>query len=86
MKDNAEVAQKELDGAMFHGKAISVSKFLSKAKRKTTSWKTNLYLKGFPESWDMAKVEEFIESKFSTFGKITSKRNIGNSKLDPNLF
>ena len=64
---------KELDGLVLNEKAISVSKFLPKAKRKTTSWKTNLYVKGFPEAWDLAKVEAFIDSKFGTFGKITSK-------------
>lgn len=71
--DNAAVAQKELDGTMFNGKAIDVSKFLPKARRKTNKWKTNLYVKNFPEEWDMEKVDSFIDSKFSTFGKITSK-------------
>ena len=63
---------KSLDGKIFHGKPIVVQKFLPKAKRRKTGWKTNLYLKGFPSSWDEDKVREFINEKFNEYGTITS--------------
>lgn len=62
----------DLDGTEFGGQAISVQKFLPKAKRGTTSWRTNLYVKGFPSSWEKEQVEKFIKEKFEEFGKITS--------------
>jgi len=62
----------ELDGKSLHGQELVVQKFVPRNKRKTT-WKTNLYIKGFPESMKTQDVEQFIEKEFSSYGTITSK-------------
>lgn len=63
----------DLDGIDYEGKPISVMKFLPKAKRGTTGWRTNLYVKGFPSQWSRDQVEKFIDEKFVEFGKVSSK-------------
>lgn len=63
----------DLDGTEFGGQAITVQKFLPKAKRGATSWRTNLYVKGFPSSWNKEQVEKFIQEKFTEYGNVTSQ-------------
>lgn len=55
------------------GQVIVVEKFKPKAKRGTTGWRTNLFIKNFPKSWQIEKVTEFIKEKFHSHGKITSE-------------
>ena len=73
--DDALKALEELNGKDLSGKSIIVEKFLPKSKRQTTSFRTNVFLKEFPASWDKtsdARVQKFIDEVCSTYGEITS--------------
>ena len=53
-------------------KKISVSHFLPRNKRQKHTAKYNLYIKRFPDDWKKQKIEEYIQSEFSKYGKISS--------------
>jgi len=75
--DDALKALDELDGKVLGGKPISIVKFIPKSKRPTTSFRTNIFLKCFPENWDKtsdAKVQQFIKEVCSKYGEITSQK------------
>lgn len=83
-KESADKAIEALNGAMIADSTIQVEKFKPRGKRNIVSWKTNLYVKGFPQSWSKKQVEEYIQQKFSIFadyGGITSTCVRENEKL-----
>lgn len=83
-KESADKAIEALNGATLNDSTITVEKFKPRGKRNIVSWKTNLYVKGFPQSWNKKKVEDYIQEKFSIFadnGGITSTCIRENEKL-----
>lgn len=66
-KEAADKAIEALNGANLLGSSIHVEKFKPRGKRNIVSWKTNLYVKNFPQSWTKKQVEDFIDQKFKIF-------------------
>lgn len=82
-KESADKAIQAMNGSSNFGKdsKIDVQKFVPFGKRDIKSWKTNLYIKGFPSSWKKDKIDSFIDEKFKTIGHVTSVAVIENEKL-----
>jgi len=69
-EEAAKQAIERVDGMQIGEKTVQVSQFIKRGDREkpdSTNF-TNLYVKGFPESWDELKVNE----EFGQFGSITS--------------
>ncbi|KAJ4972182.1 hypothetical protein NE237_005281 [Protea cynaroides] len=80
---SANAAVEKLNGSIIGGKQIYVGNFVKKSERvlsRPDAKYTNLYMKNL----DPDITEEFLQEKFSEFGKITnmiiSKDNNGNSR------
>lgn len=64
-----------------NGTKITVEKFKARSSRDVPSWKMNLYVKGFPQTWNKEKVENFINEKFKTLAEVSSSCVKENEKL-----
>lgn len=76
----ANKCKESLHGTELNGKAISVEKFVPRAKRGLKP-RCNLYVRGFPEEWDEAKINEYIKVTFELYGEIKSMAVHYNKKL-----
>lgn len=70
----------EFDGKTINNKQVSVEAFVPSSKRERPENK-NLYLKQFPNSWDLPAVEAFIDKELAAIGPIVSKGLYTDPKL-----
>lgn len=71
--EDAEKAQQALDGKDLEGSVLTVAKFIPKQKRPSTiQWRKNLFFKQFPQEWDYARVEKFVNEDVAAFGTVSS--------------
>ena len=59
---------------------VEVSKFTPRSKRDKPS-QSNLYIKNFPENWDVIKCEAYIKNNFAKFGQLGSIKVQSDPKL-----
>lgn len=55
-------------------------RFVPKSKRPNNNLKTNIFMKNFPQGWSQEQVQQFIDTKMSAFGEITSSSVKFNEK------
>lgn len=69
------------NGITLNGKEVLVEAFVPLNKRERPENK-NLYLKQFPNSWETANVDEFIDKQLGAIGTIVSKGSFMNRILN----
>lgn len=73
--NDAQSAKKcieSMNGADISGQKVVAEIFVPSSQRDRPGL-CNMYIKDFPESWDQAKIETWLEEEFSKFGTIQSK-------------
>lgn len=63
----------DFNGKELNGKKVVVQKFIPNSERIKPNADKNLYLKNFPSKMTKEQVEQFLQEKFSPFGKIEQK-------------
>jgi len=72
-KDDAEACIEGLNGKILNDKAISVSRFVHRAKRvHNINPNNNLFIRNFPQDWTEAKIRSFLDETFKNFGETIS--------------
>ena len=70
--NSAKKCIESMNGAEISGQEVVAEIFVPSSQRDRPGL-CNMYIKDFPETWDQAKIETWLDQEFTKFGKIQSK-------------
>lgn len=81
-EESANNCLQRIGGKTLYDKQLIAEKFVPMNRRPTSNQRFNLYIKQFPDSMNQKQIEDFIDEKFSKFGKIASRGVFQDPKIN----